>query len=491
MKALVIIALGCIPLAVLTVASFVDLATSLEVLPAGASAEGPLSPQTLVDRAAADAQAAKAPVAALQKADLLAPVGLPQLSDSGNEAAFKELAAAWPKWTAARAMVLEGLDALRDPGTDRAQVRLTIDRLEKIKAGHPTDTLPESAALVALAEQRITALKGKSDRLSTQADADKLLQGAREAFAAGKHAQCVETCNTLLAKFASAFDADKLAKVRLLQRRAQFNDDAEKLADKLPDALTPQEQRALLSPMIERYADAESLSAGQQAYLDRLRGRLRGITDKLQTEHWEQEGAARIDRYLGNLPRQFGDRLKGAATIAEKYPAPAIRARLAEEVRRWLDEFVPEKRLEEPLQLREVRTKQGELVRGFFKSVPNAAGGVSGYQCYPTQEQLLNPRSAVSTYSKELLAGAPEESLPRRLVNRYNQARARVVAQTGDRADWTQLAVLCRQLEQELSAYRARPGSSTEPLSFAAEERFIGQLLQEPQWGQLQKIFGK
>jgi hypothetical protein len=489
MKALLIIALGCIPLAVLTVASFVDLAAGL--VAAQATADGSASPQTLLDRAAADAQASKPPLAALQKADLLAPVGLPELSDSGSAAAFKDLAAAWPKWTSARAMALEGLAALRDPGADREQVRLAIDRLEKIKAAQPTVSLPESAAMVALVDQRITALKGKSTQLSTQADGDKLLQTARDAFAPGKYGQCVETCNTLLAKFGSAFDADKLAKVRLLQRRAQFNDDAEKLADKLPDALTPQEQRALLSPMVERYANAEALSAAQQAYLERLRGQLHGITDKLQAATWGQEGTAQIDHYLGNLPQQLGARLKGAAAIAEKYPAPAIRVRLGEEVRRWLGEFVPEKRLEEPLQLREVRTKQGPLVRGFFKSVPNAAGGVSGYQCYPTQEQLLNPRSAVSTYSKELLAGEPEESLPRRVVNRYNQARVQAVAKAGDRAGWTQLAALCRQLEQELSAYRAQPGSSTEPLSFTAEEQVIGQLLQEPQWSPLQKIVGK
>ena len=198
-------------------------------------------------------------------------------------------------------------------------------------------------------------------------------------------------CNTLLAKFSSAFDADKRAKVRLLQRRAQFNDDAEKLTDKLPDALTP--QATTLPCCCRRWSNVTPMPRtclpGNRRTSIGWRGRLRGITDKLQAEHWGQEGTAQIDHYLGNLPRPFGDRLKGAAAIAAKstpsrHPRSAGRRSAAR-----AGEFVPEKRLAESLQLREVRTKQGELVRGFFKSVPDAAGGVAGYQCYPTQEQLL------------------------------------------------------------------------------------------------------
>ena len=101
-------------------------------------------------------------------------------------------------------------------------------------------------------------------------------------------------CNTLLAKFSSAFDADKRAKVRLLQRRAQFNDDAEKLTDKLPDALTPQEQRARCC---RRWSNVTPMPRtclpGNRRTSIGWRGRLRGITDKLQAEHWARKAPPR------------------------------------------------------------------------------------------------------------------------------------------------------------------------------------------------------
>ena len=135
-------------------ASFVHLAAGLAELPAQAAADGPVSPQTLVDRAAAESQAVKAPLAALQKADLLAPVGLPELSDS---AAFKELAAAAEVDHRAGDGLGKGLlcSAIRGPTAPRSA--RTIDRLEKIKALRSTATLPESAVPAALVDQRITA----------------------------------------------------------------------------------------------------------------------------------------------------------------------------------------------------------------------------------------------------------------------------------------------------------------------------------------------
>jgi hypothetical protein len=87
-----------------------------------------------------------------------------------------------------------------------------------------------------------------------------------------------------------------------------------------------------------------------------------------------------------------------------------------------------------------------------------------------------------------MLTGEPQESFPRRAVNRYNRSRSQALAQPGQRALWEQFDALCRELQQQLAHYRAEPGSSTEVISFSREKLFLDRLLQEPQWGSFQQI---
>jgi uncharacterized protein RhaS with RHS repeats len=136
-----------------------------------------------------------------------------------------------------------------------------------------------------------------------------------------------------------------------------------------------------------------------------------------------------------------------------------------------------------------METKKQEIIRGFIKEV-KIPDGTPGYKRYSTYEQYLHPDVEVGTYRQEALLRPPGESVPRQCLVRYDVARRRLLEHPQQREAWTQMADLCQSLDAALREYRAKPGSSTEELSFTREEKFLRQVVDTPMWEGLRKLFG-
>ena len=86
----------------------------------------------------------------------------------------------------------------------------------------------------------------------------------------------------------------------------------------------------------------------------------------------------------------------------------------------------------------------------------------------------------------------PGESVPRRCVEQYNQARERMIETPGRRTAWVELADLCQSLESDLREYRRKKGASREEpvLSFDEQGRFVRELLDGSAWAEVETLFG-
>jgi hypothetical protein len=200
---------------------------------------------------------------------------------------------------------------------------------------------------------------------------------------------------------------------------------------------------------------------------------------------------AEVEKLRRKPPAGFTARVEAAAAVHERYPTREVRQELRPLVVAWIAEAIPPKRIQEDPALREMETKTGAVVRGYFNEVRDAGGTLVGFKRYPTAAEARSPLYEVGATRLETLASPPGESVPRQSVFRYDEARRRLLANPERPEAWTDLAKLCGALDATLAEYRKKPGSSQEELSFAREERGLRQLMASPLWAKLQKLLGK
>lgn len=483
MKSIALLFVGCVPLAVLTAWSFVELGSSDDrPEPKNVIAGMPARPG-LAEEVRAQVEREKPLSDELAEADLLAGEPLPGLDAVPDESSFKPVARTWPQWTGAHHVVIEYLRAERlAETTDLDKLEDAGRRLEALKAECEASPPGGADQLGALLDRRIADLKQEVIRRQRQLEADALRDRARAAFQAEDYGRCVTLCDELLSGYADVIDASTAEKLRILRERARFWDDAGRLVALLREAETLARRIAVLESFLNRYSDSASRTPTEQRVLEKCRNDLGNLKDQLAAEEQDRAATRLIDELDGNLPERFEDRLKRTADIVRKYPAETVRGKLRASVEQWLREFLPEKRIEEVPLMQEAETSRREIIRGFFKEVKAPDGTPVGYKRYPTYAQYVNPMAEVGTYRKEELIAGPAASVPRRCVTRYNELRERLLEAPHRRETWMEYAALCETLQAELNAYRKKPGSSPEALAFDEEGRFARELLAGPGW---------
>ncbi len=514
MKPLVILLLGCLPLAVVTANSFVELGSIDEQL---GRADPAWSPDQLPDppeRAAAE-RAREARVAAdLGRTDLFADAVPAVLEDLPKESRFHGLEESWGRWEASREMVAEfarlererspcSADAIaRTPLEDVEAARRTLSELkadceasraryEALKERFGDSPARGAERFLTLVDERVGELERRIEACDRRAEAASLLADARAAFRPSGYGECVSLCDRLLAEYASALGASAAEKVHVLRRRAQFRADAEHLFSQLDGAPLDRRQ-ALLESFLGKYADRPRATDSERQVCETCAERLRDVQARLEAEAAERAARALIQDLHRDLPTAFDDRLRGTVRIVDRYPSDSVKIALRGNAKQWLAEFLPEKQIAEPPGLEEAETTRHEILRGYFVPHVGPDGTLLGYKRYPTLEARNDPGFTVGTYRKEEFLVPPGDSVPKRCVERYNQARSRLIDDPSRRASWVELADLCRSLEAELRAYRAKEGAAREApeLSFADEERFARELLDGAAWADMETLFG-
>jgi len=512
-RPLAILFAGCLPLAVLTAWSFVELGSIDDRLGTADPARSLDLENDAPDAPAEPLIREKPVVDALGKVDLLSagsPAGLERVPEGSS---LRPVQDSWPPCEAARAMVADFLEIDRTiraadsepiaqiPLDDLDAARRKLDEVqrtceaskeeyEKLKEEHGRSSVRGAGRFRALVDDRIADLDRRIDQCGRRMEAAEQLREARAAFQPSQYGQCIRLCDELVHRYASVLTPPVVSKVRLLRERAAFWDDTERLFAQL-DGASAAERAVILERFLDKYADRASRTEAELRIIDGRARRLCEVKAQLEAEAADRAARRLIQDLQQNLPRAFDDRLRGAARIAERYPTDSVKLALRAQARQWLGEFLPEKRLAEPPELQEAETARHEIVRGFFADHLTPDGALYGYKRYPTLEARADPDFDVGTYRKEEFLRTPGESVPRRCVKQYNQARERLIEAPGRQSAWVALADLCRSLESELIEYRGKQGASREepPLSFAEEERSVRALLAGPGWADVEALF--
>ena len=513
MRSMLILLAGCLPLAVLTVRSFVELGSIDEQLGSSGPTQNVELDVGLPASLRVEAQREKPAVEELAEAELLAGEALPGVEDAGEESIFRPLREDWPKWTAAREMVaallplerlaasltteqLDRIDlgqydaASRQIEEAKRECEQAQERYQELRQRYQKSSARGTVQLVDLLDRRVADLDALATQCDQRLEAAGLLRDARNAYQPGNYGQCVVHCDELLDKYSAVLPEEVASKTRILRDRARFWDDHERLQDQLSGATADQRQR-LLTQFLGDHNDPASQTLDQQRVVAQCQERLREARGEIEAERANREAAAAIRQLDQALPPGFDQRLRSAVRIVESYPTEMVKTTLRAGVKRWLQQLLPEKQIAEPLQLEEAETVRHEIIRGYFAEVKAADGTLFGYKRYPTPEARVKPDFDVGTYRKEEFLVTPGDSVPRRCVRQYNQARDRLIENPNHRAGWVELAELCNSLEAELAAYRNKNGASRNDarLSFAEEARFAGEFPPGSGWADLETLF--
>jgi len=515
MKSMVILVLGCLPLGVLTVWSFVEIGAIDEQLGSPCTTRNPEAEAGLAVKVGAQVSREKPVVAGLADVDLLSGEALPGLDAVTEESSFNAVKDTWPQWTAARRMVAEFLqtERLAAAAAPRQVEQIPLEQLdranrqledlkrqyeglkqkyEKLKQDYQNSPARETARFLTLVDLRIADMDRRIDECKKRLEAAALLSDARAAFQPQKYGQCAGLCDKLLSGYSAVLDSSVVEKVSVLRQRAQFWADAERLSSELKEADALARREAILEDFLNKHNDGISRTRAEQRILEQCEEDLRDVTAQIEAQKANQAAQELIRRLNQDLPAAFDDRLRSTAQIVDAYPTETVKMTLRGNARQWLQEFLPEHEIAESPGLKEAETTRHEIVRGFFADVKAPDGTLFGYKRYPTPEALADPAFDVGTYRKEEFLVPPGESTPRRCVRQYNEARNRLLESPSRRAAWVELAALCESLEAELRDYRKKKGASREDpeLSFEREGRFVREFLAGSGWAHVETLFG-
>lgn len=489
MKPLLILTAACLPLAVLTAWAFWDLRSvgdAPELRHVAIDLPGNPRPDA---SASGQLKAAKAMAEGLAEADLWTSQTLAGVGDLPADRGLHALKAAWSQWVQARQLaqrcVMLPRDAQRAAPED---LREACQELEDLKAEIEKARPPGCEGLLALLERRIGRLKGQIAQAALKSEASALFAQARAELRPKRYAQCVSLCDQWLAEY-SQLDAVQAAQIRALREQARFWDDAEQMSAQWQSADSTSRRKAMIEGFLARHAGDTSRTAREQAVLERCQSELWKIETRLRAEALRRKAAEGVSRLSESPPARFAHRLQAAVELSRQYPVEEATTTLRQQVRDWLAEAIPEKAIREPPQIQETETRQGVVVRGFFREVTRPDGTLAGYQPYPTYEDYLRPVAQVGTYAQEDLLRPPGPSLLRQCLTRYGALRSSVLAQPGRRRAWEELAAGCEEFEAQLAAYRKKVGSAREPLSFQDEARLARELLDGALWADMEKLF--
>ncbi len=479
-RATVSLALGCLPLAILTVASFAGIANLDSELPS--VDERDLSPPAVAVSMPSpqELEGDVAVCSAVIEREFLAGGSLPERAVEAKPAFLESLPGDWKTWSDAVSLVKDVLAwELAQTGAGVPELEIARDRIGTIQDACRKKDPAGAALLIALLERQKEELQTEIASRKNSENAARLRRQAQQAFENKDYAATIGFCDQVLSRYGET----EYQAVADLYREARFWQEWSKLPLETAIAEEPAKQRDALLDFLNRYRSMPN--APEQERIAQVTRRLDLVQGEIRRIEMNAGAEIPLAALATREGQDFPEQLAAATQVARTYPTDMVRRRLQERVILWLAASLPQKTLAEPDGIEEVETNSGEVLRGFFAAVHDAGGGVIGYKRYPTAEERKSPTRNAGRYPAADLRGAPTRSLPRQCVDAYESARRRLLADPGNREHWTAVQRTCESAETSLVDYRRKPGSSRDPVSFEKEGRFAQIVLAADVWTQM------
>lgn len=479
--------LGCLPLAILTVASFAGLGTSDPNLPAIGEPAPPSRAASALLPSAEELKDDRSLCAAVADRELLSGEPLPDRETEAESHFLQSLDDDWSQWAGTTDLAREVLAVEQSlVGADLTRQESALERIGQILETLRVRELAGKAPLIEILERRRNELRDQIAEQQRRVKAEGLLADARTALSKKDYAKTILICDRLMSDYVSVVDPQT---VSALRKNAQLWQKWPTLPLASPVTENPTGQQETYESFL---ADFGNVSGElEQERIGRVSRRLEEVRAELRRIAWNEAARQPIAALSRYDARPFEEGLPQAAEVASTYPTDSVRTQVQHRVVAWITASLPSKNVDEPEGIQEVETTSGNVLRGFFEPVLDAAGQVIGYKRYSSAEQRRAPTGNVGRYPAADLRGAPTHSLPRQCVEAYHAARDRLLADPGNRNAWSALERTCESAENALLDYRRKPGSLRDTLAFEPQRRFALAVLNSDLRKQIEVVWGK
>ncbi|MFM9964535.1 MAG: hypothetical protein ACKV2Q_25310 [Planctomycetaceae bacterium] len=440
MKMIVALLMGCLPLALLTVGSF---------LPAGQDRKTTAPPK--VDDslgASAKQQQAEAGKASeyllrLEKGDLLSPRELPPdvaLLEPFTPAGKKWFGAVYQGWSNAQAAhdVVVGFVALFHPKPISEKQKL-LAALEKFAARTtPLGSVPGDERFV----EYVTSL---CDELGPQIKADEHRGNAQKFFTQRNYSDCLTELQLINP---AKLDKQQLEGVKELQRQAEFKQYWKTEPTESDVSLTAIEKR-------RRF-----LQSSPSAVLDDEKAKIEQVKQALALAECQQE----FKQLREQPPAQARDYLRRAAALVQNKSAPPdVRPSLRTQFLKWVTLKLPVREAGiGTTTVKETKRKNGTLIAGVFEKKSDKPVWYYYWETETIHTKFgLNWPSNTNNqlYLVQDLGGnEPQPPLCLRQVAGFNEGRKKLLAHWESETEWREFVTLCQQLQTDWKEYQKQGG---------------------------------
>lgn len=484
-KPIIVLLLGCLPLAVLTVASFAGIGSLNSELPALNLPRVAPPTASVAVPSGADMDSDETLRSAVTEREFLAGEPLPEPARQAEPVYWESLVPDWKQWCDATELVRRVL-AIEESLTDRSipALKASVQSIGAIQEECRKRDPAGVDRLLQFLERRSRDLQLEIAGLERKKRAAEIFAEAKDAFEAREYRDCIDLCRKLQQDYSEAID---YRQVSALRGQALFRQEWAKLPVESPVTDEPFKQRESLINFLDVHKEAAGDFERKQ--IAQVEEKLAAVNEEIRRIELNREAKEPLASLTRYDDRSFGEGLEAAVRVAEQYPTGWVESQLQRRVAAWLARVLPPKELDEPANIEEVETKSGTVLRGFFQPVSSPGGEVIGYKRYPTAEEREQPTRNVGRYPAADLRGVPTSSVPRQCVEAYEAARTRLLEDPGNRDRWEAMQRVCETAETTLIDYRRKPGSSREPLSFDRELRFAKAALAAEVWPRIKKVW--
>ncbi len=431
MKMTYALLMGCLPLGLLTIGSFLPAGQIQQAAPppmVNVNALGALAKQQQVEAGKAVEYLQR-----LEKADLLSArdlppdVSLPEPHSPDGQKWFGAVHQSWSNAQTAHDGAVAFMALFHPKPISEKRKRLA--ELEKFAARtsnrNPFADVPGGSALM----DYVTSL---CDKIKPQIEAEDHLSKAEEFSEQKNYDGCLDELKLIKRE---KLDPLELADLVKLQRKAEF-----KKYWKIEPPESDIEKRR------------KFLQSSPPAVLDDEKATIEKMERALALAECQQEFKLLRDQ----PPAQARDYLRRAAALVQNKAAPAdFRLTLRMQFVKWVTSKLPVREaLVGATIVMETKRKNGTPIAGVFKDAGDKSSKWYKYWVSLSEFKKVGETKYDQIYLARQLDGEPQQPLCKRHAEAFNEGRKKLLAHWESADEWRMFAALCQQLQRDWKQYQ-------------------------------------
>lgn len=439
MKMVYALLIGCLPLGLLTIGSFLSAGQDRKVAPSQKVDHNALG--ELAKQQQAEAGKASEYLERLEKGDLFSPRELPpdvSLLEPLTPACKKWFGAVYQSWSHAQTAhdAVVGFVALFHPKPISEKQKL-LTELEKFAARTTSLGAQGDTSIVRFVEY-VTSL---GDELRPQIEADEHRSKAQKLFSQENYSDCLVELQLINR---AKLDKQQLEGVVELQRRAEFKQHWKSAPMESDMSAVAIERRKSLRQSSPPPVLADELTKIEQ------------VERALALAECQQE----FNQLRDQPPAQARDFLRRAAALVQNKAAPRdYRLKLNAQFLKWVTSKLPVRDAGiSATTVKEARRKNGSPIAGVFKDAGDKSSKWYMYWASPTEFKKFGETKYDQVYLVRQLDGEPQPPLGLRHEDAFNEGRKKLLTHWESEDEWRTFVALSQQLQRDWKQYQDQGG---------------------------------